>query len=149
MHPHINSRTEELIRAFMQFNKVNWERKAIDGYKPSEVRLLICIGEQSGSVNSGLKVSEISKTLKVTTPSVTQLLNKLEKEGLVERRMDEKDRRVVFVRLTAKGEGIAQKGKQDFVEMFTRMEAYLGNRDVEDLTRLLQKVYTFFMEKEV
>jgi DNA-binding MarR family transcriptional regulator len=47
--------------------------------------------------------SELARTLNVTSPNVTQLIDALEREGLVERENDDADRRVTFARLTAAG----------------------------------------------
>lgn len=137
-----------LIMAFMQFHKIDWQRK-IEGYKPSEIRLLICIQEAHGSLHHEMKVSEISKSLLITPPSVTQLLNKLEKDELITRRMDEQDRRVVLVRLTEKGKYIAEKGKEDFRRLFCNLVATLGDKESKELTQLLTKVYKFFNEDNV
>ncbi len=132
----------------MQYKQLDWEKKSVDGYKPSEVRVLICIEHEALQVNSETKVSDISKILKVTPPSITQILNKLEREGLVERRMDTNDRRVVLVKLTKEGKNIARKGKNNFIKMFHELHDYLGDEDSQELARLLTRTFTFFSESK-
>lgn len=139
--------TRELILAFVQLKKINWEPKSVDGCNPSEVRMLLCIDEEAKSPPCEMKVSDISKKLHVTISSSTQLLNKLEKDGLVSRRMDERDRRVVLVKLTDAGELIAHKARANFVNTFGQLSDHLGEADSKELTRLLNEVYIFFKKK--
>lgn len=139
--------TRELISAFIQLKKIRWEPKSVDGYNPSEVRMLLCIAEEAKAPGFEMKVSDISKKLRVTTSSITQLLNKLEKDGLVNRRMDSNDRRVVLVKLTEAGEIIANKARANFVNTFTQLSEHLGEKDSQEMTRMLNEVYTFFKKK--
>lgn len=139
--------TRELIQTFLQFKKLEWQRKSITGNNPSEVRVLLCIWDEAESPLNEMKVSGISKRLKVSTPSITQLLNKLEKDRLIERRMDNRDRRVVLVKLTSQGEVVAQEARNHFVQLFSDLTDHLGLEDSKELIRLLSNVYTFFDEK--
>lgn len=148
MESYSNESTRNLINAFRQFKQLDWQSKSIEGYNRSEVRVLISIKELKKLQEQEVKVSEISKALRVTPPSITQLLNKLEKDGLVARRMDENDRRVVLVRLTSKGEEIAQKGLEDFFNTFNNLVDALGEEDSEALATLLTKVFIFFSKKD-
>ncbi|MEH6941004.1 MarR family winged helix-turn-helix transcriptional regulator [Bacillus sp. JJ722] len=139
--------TNELIQAFLQFKKLDWQRKSITGNNPSEIRVLLCISNEAESSLNEIKVSEISKHLKVSTPSITQLLNKLEKDGLIKRRMDERDRRVVLVKLTSQGDVVAQEARDHFIQLFSDLTDHLGLEDSKELVRLLSNVYTFFNGK--
>lgn len=138
---------EKLIRAFTQFDKLDWEKKTIEGYKPSEIRVLTCIKENT-QLSTEIKVSEISKQLKVTMPSVTPILNKLEQHNLITRRIDKNDRRVVLVTLTCEGEAVADAALAKLHHTFTLLEEYIGLDDSKELTRLLTKVYAFFNENQ-
>lgn len=48
-------------------------------------------------------ISEVAKKLFISTPNMTKLLNKLIDEDMIERIPDEKDRRVININLTEKG----------------------------------------------
>src|SRR6476469_5585677 len=94
----IRTIAQKLLGAFKRFNRVAWHQGSFMGCKPSEVQLLFCI--KKGMMRSdapALKVSEISKFMHVTSPTVTQLINGLEANGLVERHIDLTDRRAVRV----------------------------------------------------
>ena len=138
---------QELIQAFTQFDKLDWEKKRIEGYKPSEIRVLTCI-KQKNQANPETKVSEISKHLNVTMPSVTPILNKLEKNGLITRRMDEHDRRVMLVSLTNEGDSVADAALDHLYETFATLQESIGLKDSRELTRILAHVYAFFKEKQ-
>ena len=51
-----------------------------------------------------LPISEVAKKLFISTPNMTKLLNKLIDEGMVIRIPDEKDRRIININLTEKGD---------------------------------------------
>jgi DNA-binding MarR family transcriptional regulator len=71
---------------------------------------------------SGLRMNEISKRLMVSGGNVTGITDQLEKEGLVVRRLDPNDRRVVTVKLTEAGlrrfRQIAAEHEQWIVQTF-------------------------------
>ena len=48
-------------------------------------------------------ISDVAKKLFISTPNMTKLLNKLIEEGMIERIPGEKDRRVINIDLTEKG----------------------------------------------
>ncbi|MFD2881340.1 MarR family winged helix-turn-helix transcriptional regulator [Paenibacillus rhizoplanae] len=73
--------------------------------------LLICIARASHSTDLGLKVSEISRFLGLTPPTVTQLINSLEAKQMVERQADASDRRVVRIKLTEQGKNYYTQGQ--------------------------------------
>ncbi|GIP36430.1 MarR family winged helix-turn-helix transcriptional regulator [Paenibacillus sp. J2TS4] len=138
----------KLLRAFMQFKKADWHERSISGYKPSEVKLLFCLRHGRNEGMEEMKVSEISRRLHVTSPTVTQLINALEAEGLVERNIDSVDRRVVQVRLTEKGDKVTRKAKEVFAASFRGLVDYLGEEDSEKLAELLSKVFVYYNEKQ-
>jgi DNA-binding MarR family transcriptional regulator len=94
---------QKLMRTLMQFNKMSWHQQPVAGCKPSEVRVLFCIKKGRNPHSPEMKVSEISKCLHVTSPTITQALKSLEAHGLIERHIDSIDRRAIGVILTEKG----------------------------------------------
>jgi DNA-binding MarR family transcriptional regulator len=52
------------------------------------------------------RLSELALSEGVTQPAMTQLVSRLERQGLAERRGDPRDRRVVMVHLTSIGEQV-------------------------------------------
>ncbi|HET7578678.1 MAG TPA: MarR family transcriptional regulator [Bacillales bacterium] len=142
------STEEKLLESFRQFRKVNWHHRSTSDCKPSEIMVLFCIYRKIGMDSLGMKVSEISELLNVTSPGVTQLIKGLEENGMVERKMDQKDRRVVRVRLTEKGKSVTQKAADAFRQSFDGLVEYLGEEQSDQLAELLFKVFDYFKKKE-
>ncbi|WP_336787165.1 MarR family winged helix-turn-helix transcriptional regulator [Paenibacillus sp. MMO-177] len=134
-----------LIEVFMLFNKMNWNHQPMDlKQKHSELRLLVVIKRMGNGDEEGVKVSDLSKFLKVTSPTVTQLLNRLEEMGLIVRKEDPRDRRAVLVSLTEEGELTAKKALQGFMQRMNGLVDFLGDEDTEQLIRLLRKTTSYF-----
>ncbi|UQZ33941.1 MarR family transcriptional regulator [Paenibacillus sp. PK3_47] len=105
--------------------------------------LLICLAKHAHSSEEGLKVSEISRRLQITPPTVTQLINSLEAKDMVVRQADPSDRRVVRVKLTEQGVAITRKAKAHMDASLNKLVDYLGEEDSSRLAELLLKVHTF------
>jgi DNA-binding MarR family transcriptional regulator len=145
---HSNPTAQRLLTAFMQFGKVGWHQRLIAGCKPSEIRVLFCIKKGAKADALEMNVSEISKLLHVTSPTVTQLLKGLEANGLVERHMDPTDRRAIGLRLTERGEMVTQKAADAFAASFDGLIEYLGEEQSNQLVELLSRTFRYFSEKE-
>ena len=92
-------------------------------------------------------MGELSKNAQVAMPSMTEMVDKLEKHGIAERYRDENDRRVVKVRLTSKGKRLRkefmQKRLKEMKEIFGKLSEIELNDLIESLKRarrILEKV---------
>lgn len=139
---------KRLMHMCWKLSRTNWHQSPIIGLRSSEMWALYCIKRNTGLDPSGIKVSEISAFLKVTSPSVTQLVNNLEAQGLVERNVDTEDKRVVRVRITEKGERILAKAASAFYDLFGGLVEYLGEENTNLLVGLLSRVLTYFNATE-
>ncbi len=141
----IDSETsQKLLQSFMKFQKTGWHDKKIAGFNPSEFRVLAAIQRGANEKNSEMKVSEISQQLKVTPPTITQIINILHKDGLIERSVDPEDRRAVNIKLSPAGLEAAALAKRAFTDTFLGLIDYLGEKDSEQLADLLTKVHDYF-----
>src|SRR6266576_1233045 len=95
-----------------------------------------------------MKVSEISKFMHVTSPTITQLIKGLETNGLVERHIDSTDRRAVRVQLTQRGEIVSQKAGEAFFTTFSGLAEYLGEERSDQLVELLSVDFAYITERE-
>ena len=88
----------------------------------------------------GITPSQIAETLCVEPPTVTKMLQRLEKSGFVERRPDVEDGRISRVYLTAEGKSL----KIPVQQVWNRLEAQTigGLSDMEQalLKRLLLQI---------
>lgn len=87
-----------------------------------------------------ISLSELSWKIRARNSTVTGIIDRMEREGLVERRRSEADRRVVNIVLTRKGRGLAADIDVEPVQIFRRVLAELGPRDASDLRRILTRL---------
>ncbi|GAC1519769.1 MAG: MarR family transcriptional regulator [Ktedonobacteraceae bacterium] len=147
MDEHTNPTMQKLLRAFEQFNRADWRERTVAGCKPSEIRVLFCIKKGVKPDTNAMNVSEISKQLHVTSPTITQLLKSLEANDLVERSIDLADRRSVDVRLTKKGEMVTQQAWEGFSASLRGLIEYLGEEQSNQLAELLSRVFRYYNER--
>jgi len=76
-------------------------------------------------VGGSLPVSRLAETLGISAAGATGMVGRMEERGLVERVRDVDDRRVVLVRLTAKGDSVLEE---------------IGNRGRASLRRVLARL---------
>ncbi|HNX93132.1 MAG TPA: MarR family transcriptional regulator [Syntrophomonas sp.] len=93
----------------------------------------------------GCTLTEIGNRAQIDNSSLTTMVDKLEKEGLVERRLFAQDRRVVNLYLTEKGRELGKKVYNSGAELNAELRAELDNRetefygDLEDISRILDQ----------
>lgn len=143
------STTQKLMKSFMNLRKAEWLRPSVAGYKPSDIMVLFCIKRRVKQGEVGMKVSEIGSFLRVTVPTITQLIKGLEASDLVERHTDPTDRRVVRIGLTAKGEDVVKKAGDAFSASFSGLVEYLGEEQSIQLANLLDQVSRYTQAKMV
>ncbi len=134
---------EQLFSAFARFHRKDIETTLSMDRRRSEAKLLMLLHENK----QGLKISDLSRLMRVTSPFVTQIVTKLESTHLLVRQHDLKDRRIVRVQLTEKGECAAQEVGEKFYEKFKKLTTYLGEKESEQLAFLLNQAFDFFNEE--
>jgi DNA-binding MarR family transcriptional regulator len=92
----------------------------------------------------GLMVSEISDRLKIARPTVTQLVNSLQRKGFLEKKTDEHDGRVVRIHLSEKGKAMAKKGAKELYRLFKGLAEHLGAEKSDELADMLAEVFDYF-----
>jgi DNA-binding MarR family transcriptional regulator len=78
-------------------------------------------------------VGELAARERLARPTVTRLVDGLEREGLVRRRPDPGDRRVVRLAATPRGRRLLERGRARRIRNLSRELAALPARDVEAL----------------
>jgi len=126
---------ETIIYLYTESRRVTKElarRAQLTGPQLTVVKIL----EQIGS----LSLSELSDRIRAQNSTVTGIIDRMEREGLVVRERSKEDRRVVHIRLTAKGEEIAQAIPVEPIEIFRSALISLSRDDMRDLLRILTKL---------
>ncbi|HYG74688.1 MAG TPA: MarR family transcriptional regulator [Planctomycetota bacterium] len=91
-----------------------------------------------GAGESGLACGEIAERLIHKDPDITRLIDRMVDRGLVLRGRSEKDRRVVTVRVTAKGARLAAEMDGPLLEQHRRQLGHLGESRLKKLIELLE-----------
>jgi MarR family 2-MHQ and catechol resistance regulon transcriptional repressor len=87
-------------------------------------------------------IGELTRKQLVCAGNMTVVVNNLEKDGLVERKTDAKDRRAIHVRLTAKGKRLFDKIFVQHAAFVADLVSVLSEDEQIELGRLLKKLGT-------
>ncbi|EAQ81974.1 MarR family winged helix-turn-helix transcriptional regulator [Blastopirellula marina] len=82
---------------------------------------------------------EIAERMIQVVPAITGLIDRLEKQELVERRRCNDDRRVVFVEITEKGMTLLSEMDQPVSDTHVQLMGHLSKAELQELSRLLEK----------
>ena len=126
----IQRTSSDLMHAFQQQMKGH-------GLTASQYNVLRIL---RGASPGELRCSDIGERMVGRDPDITRLLHRLEREGLIKRRRDAQDRRVVYTRITGLG---LQKLKEldPLADASSRMAlGHLCAQKLETLIALLEEV---------
>ncbi len=132
-----------MLEILCRFTKVNWLKAPIDGVKASEIRIILLLYGNPEMPNKSKTVSEISKLLQVTSPTVTQTINQLIQNNCVTRSADPADKRMTYITLTEKGEHIAQKAIAMHKDFLRGMLNHLGTNQSQQFIQLLHQALEY------
>lgn len=136
-----------LLHAIRQFQKLSHTGHTMHGLKRSEIMMLMAIKKGNQGKEKHITVTDLSTALKITSPSVTQVINVLENSGYVERVNDQQDRRIMRIVLTDKGNDITTQIFQKMEEKYSNLVDFLGEEKSNSLIELLDEVYSFFLKE--
>lgn len=88
-----------------------------------------------------LTIGELSKRIGLAFSTTTDLVDRMEKNALVERIRDDSDRRVVRIHLLEKGKVIIHEVIEKRQQFLDSVLDYFTEEDVNELNRLLEKLY--------
>ncbi|OGX35530.1 MAG: hypothetical protein A3C36_05490 [Omnitrophica WOR_2 bacterium RIFCSPHIGHO2_02_FULL_52_10] len=87
-----------------------------------------------------IRLSELSQKLNISAPTVTGIVDRLEKLAYVRRIPDRADRRAINVDLTPKGRALAQKFKSTIKSKWKELLAQLPEKEQEQYAAILRKI---------
>jgi len=142
------NRNDILDRILNSYNAISKSINPANLYKieltSSQIKVLATFSERECYT-----MTELSQILSVTLPTMTAMIDRLIQSGLVNRERDERDRRVVLVRLTGEGKKIIHNlmevRKQEIEKVLKMLdqkevEIFLGS--IESVAQLLTKART-------
>ena len=135
-----------LVDIFGQINKL--EQRALatglnDDVSITEMHIMEKIGEAGSS-----RMTDIARALDVTLATLTVACDRMQKKDLIERTRAEKDRRVVMVSLTPKGQAAWQYHEKFHHELIDAALADMSEEEQNALSRALEKLGEFLSAYE-
>jgi len=106
---------------------------------PIQVMLLFFLQQ-----NNGLSLTQISQGLMLENPTVTGLIDRLEKSGYVKRSDHPNDRRVYLVHLTEKGNKVAKKALPIVRKLNEKIKEGYSKGEIEDFKKVLMGAFNKF-----
>jgi len=85
-----------------------------------------------------LSLGQLARSEQVKPPTMTKLVTGLEKDGLVRRQIDARDKRLTKIVATSKGERILREGRARRVKSLTTAIAELQENELAQLDRGIQ-----------
>jgi DNA-binding MarR family transcriptional regulator len=107
-------------------------RAELTGPQLTVVKMLETVGD--------LSLSDLSDRIRAQNSTVTGIIDRMEREGLVVRARSTEDRRVVKIKLTEKGARIASEIPVEPMEVFRGALASLTGTETRELMRILTKI---------
>ena len=90
--------------------------------------------------NEKSKMNCLAKHLKISPPATTGLIDRLIAQGMVLRKDDEKDRRIVWIELTSKGKAIIRNIRKEKVRTLIDVFGRISEKDREHYLNILEQV---------
>jgi DNA-binding MarR family transcriptional regulator len=106
---------------------------------PIQVMLLFFLQQ-----NNGLSLTQISQGLMLENPTVTGLIDRLEKSGYVKRSDHPNDRRVYLVHLTEKGNKVAKKALPIVKKLNEQIKEGYSKEEIGNFTKVLFGAFNKF-----
>jgi DNA-binding MarR family transcriptional regulator len=90
---------------------------------------------------------EIADRMVQVVPAITGLIDRLEKQELVQRQRCSEDRRVVYINLTPKAIKLLKQIDQPDIELHKQLMGHLTRKELKELSRLLAKARQPLLEE--
>jgi len=126
---------EAIIYLYTESRRITKElarRANLTGPQLTVVKLLRAVGD--------LSLTGLSERIGAQNSTVTGIIDRMEREGLVTRARSKEDRRVVHIRLTTKGKELADEVPVEPMEIFRNAIETLTAAETRELTRILTKI---------
>lgn len=116
------------------------------GLKPRHIHVIDII-QQANDQAGRAQVSDVSRQLQVTMPSVTRLVGELEQLGVVAKRSDPDDGRSVLLSLTELGQRYYQTYVTEYYADLARRLAPITPEDLAQAAEIIQQARGHMRQK--
>ena len=122
----------QIIRGFKQYENNYLTRGEITLPQFWALGYLDCNGKS--------KMNDLARNLKISPPATTGLIDRLIVQGLVIRKDDLHDRRIVWIELTTKGRGIIKSINKQKTETLIKIFGKISPEDRKHYLNILEQV---------
>ena len=133
--PEVDAIVETIIYLYTESRRVTKglaSQFGLTGPQLTVIKLLESFGD--------LSLSSLSERIRAQNSTVTGIIDRMEREGLVRRERSTSDRRVVHIRLSEKGQKLARQIQVEPMEIFRGALLGLSSADLRDLLRIMNKL---------
>jgi homoprotocatechuate degradation regulator HpaR len=110
------------------------------GLSDQQWRVLRVLGEDHGNGGSGVETGRIARKAFIIGPSLSGVLTRMERDGLIQRQRDPSDQRRTVVSATTLGLSRVNTLSQTIEAHYAWMEQHLGKPKLQQLYALLDEV---------
>ncbi|MFQ6677576.1 MAG: MarR family winged helix-turn-helix transcriptional regulator [Fidelibacterota bacterium] len=134
--------TMEKTTGFLMFRTARGMKKLLDtrlsefNITSSQATVLNTLSYQDGQ-----SLSDIGKSIHLDKPAITGLADRMEKDGLVERRRTSSDRRIIQLFFTEKGKKLFHQIEKVIVDVDNELVEALREKEIESLHSMLQRIW--------
>ncbi|MDD5130172.1 MAG: MarR family transcriptional regulator [Candidatus Omnitrophica bacterium] len=130
----------EIMRGFLRLHHSDIYKGKIT---LSQLLILNLLSSQEAS-----KMTDLAKLMKVTTAATTGIVQRLVVLGYVQREYDQQDRRIIRIRLSAKGAELLKKLNQQRTQLLIKIFSQISEDDRGEYLRIVTQVKNI-LDKEV
>jgi len=129
-------RTDNLMGKLHRSLRRNYDRQLKSfSLTPCQFEVLMTLWSEDGIV-----LGELGRRVSRDGPTITGVVDRMEKKMLLKRKRDSHDRRVVKVNLTAKGKNMQEQLSTTKKQVFEKITHNLSLREINNLVTLLEKM---------
>jgi len=130
------NQTDHLMGKLHRSLRRNYDRQLKNfGLTPCQFDVLLSLWGEDGIV-----LSELGRRVSRDSPTITGVVDRMEKKMLVKRTRDERDRRVVKVVLTPKGKNMQEQLSTTKKRILEKITNNLSLQEINQLVTLLDKM---------
>lgn len=129
---------QKLDRSLQAFRRSGIYKRTSTKLSDADIMVLFCVA--FCDLNQKIKLTDVSKTLRVTLPAVTHKVNDLVEQKYLTKETSEKDLRVTYIKLTPQGKTYVESIRETYYQPLKALKDHLGSEDTETLMRLLDKI---------
>ncbi|WP_321372882.1 MarR family transcriptional regulator [uncultured Draconibacterium sp.] len=127
-------------------NISKYQEKILQEFSISHEQLNILIILHYDSCESALSLLEIQERMILSTTNTSRLVDKLKDKKLVERRIDQKNRRKVKIRITHKGIKLVTKAVEKINHSYKSINSKISDREATKLIKRISELNELLLD---